>query len=77
MKTHKSRRGEIWYVDLEPSKGSEFRKNRPCVVLSHDSIDLPMRIICPITGWREKYLGSLWHVGLTPTDDNGLDKKSI
>lgn len=45
MKTHKSRRGEIWYVDLEPSKGSEFRKNRPCVVLSHDSIEVDVNLI--------------------------------
>ena len=27
-------RGEIWWVALDPSLGSEIRKTRPCVVVS-------------------------------------------
>ena len=29
-------RGEIWWVDLNPTRGSEINKKRPCVVLSVD-----------------------------------------
>jgi mRNA interferase MazF len=27
-------RGEVWWVDLNPTKGSEINKKRPCVILS-------------------------------------------
>jgi mRNA interferase MazF len=30
------RRGDIWWVDLNPTRGSEINKERPCVVLSID-----------------------------------------
>lgn len=29
-------RGEIWVVDLHPTRGSEIRKKRPCLVLSNN-----------------------------------------
>jgi mRNA interferase MazF len=28
------KRGEIWWVDLEPAKGDEINKTRPAIVLS-------------------------------------------
>jgi mRNA interferase MazF len=31
------RRGEIWWVALDPALGSEIRKTRPAVVISNDS----------------------------------------
>jgi len=31
------KRGEIWWVDLEPAVGSEIRKQRPAVIVSNDS----------------------------------------
>lgn len=30
------RRGEIWWVDLEPTKGKEARKIRACLVIQND-----------------------------------------
>lgn len=30
------RRGEIWQVDLDPTRGSEANKRRPAVVVSND-----------------------------------------
>lgn len=29
-------RGDIWMVDLEPARGSEMSKQRPCVVISNN-----------------------------------------
>ncbi len=29
-------RGDVWTVDLEPVRGSEMSKQRPCVVVSND-----------------------------------------
>jgi mRNA interferase MazF len=30
-------RGEVWWVDFEPSLGGEIRKSRPAVIVSNDS----------------------------------------
>jgi mRNA interferase MazF len=30
------RRGEVWWVSLDPTQGSEIRKTRPCLVLTGD-----------------------------------------
>jgi mRNA interferase MazF len=35
----KIERGEIWWVNLSPTIGSEIRKRRPCVVLSANEIN--------------------------------------
>ncbi|SRR5258708_1221998 len=32
-------RGEIWWVNLDPARGAEIRKQRPCVVLSANAIN--------------------------------------
>ncbi|MGD0634759.1 MAG: type II toxin-antitoxin system PemK/MazF family toxin [Beijerinckiaceae bacterium] len=31
------RRGEVWWVDFDPSRGGEIRKTRPAVILSNDA----------------------------------------
>jgi mRNA interferase MazF len=31
------KRGEIWWVNLDPTIGSEIRKRRPCVIVSNDA----------------------------------------
>jgi mRNA interferase MazF len=30
------KRGEIWWVNLDPAIGSEIQKRRPCVIVSND-----------------------------------------
>lgn len=30
-------RGEVWWVDFEPSVGGEIRKKRPAIILSNDT----------------------------------------
>src|SRR5256885_2152399 len=32
-------RGEIWWINLDPTRESEIRKQRPCVVLSANPIN--------------------------------------
>lgn len=31
------RRGEVWWVNFEPSIGGEFKKSRPAVIISNDA----------------------------------------
>ena len=35
----KIERGEIWWVNLDPTRGAEIRKQRPCVVVSANAIN--------------------------------------
>lgn len=32
-------RGEVWWVSLDPTQGSEIKKARPCVVLTHNTLN--------------------------------------
>jgi mRNA interferase MazF len=34
------KRGEIWWVNISPSVGSEIRKTRPAVIVSNDTSNL-------------------------------------
>lgn len=44
-------RGEIWLVALDPTKGSEIQKTRPCVVVSPPEMHDYLRtvIVAPMT----------------------------
>lgn len=39
------RRGEVWWVDLDPTRGSEIRKTRPAVVLTVDALNRVRRTV--------------------------------
>jgi len=45
------RRGEIWWVDLDPTQGVEIRKTRPAVVMSADAVNRARRtvVIVPLS----------------------------
>ncbi len=44
-------RGDVYWVDLEPSRGSEANKLRPCVIVSRDASNRASTIltVVPIT----------------------------
>lgn len=44
------RRGEVWWVRLDPTVGHEIRKTRPCMVVSPDQLNRHgISIIVPLT----------------------------
>jgi mRNA interferase MazF len=70
-------RGEIWSVQFDPQVGQEIGKVRPALVISSNSVGrLPLRIVVPITDWKQHYAGFPWFVHLAPTSTNGLTKES-
>lgn len=70
-------RGEVWLMNLDPTAGSEIRKTRPAVIVSVDEIGiLPLRVIVPITEWKDRYSQAPWMVRIEPTPENGLEKVS-
>ena len=44
-------RGEIWWVEFDPSVGSEIRKTRPAIIVSNDAANrnLPRVMAMPVT----------------------------
>lgn len=44
-------RGDVYWVELDPTVGTEIRKTRPCLIISPDDMNgvLPRVIIAPIT----------------------------
>jgi mRNA interferase MazF len=54
-------RGEIWYADLEPTRGDEINKQRPVLVLGTKAIGLDLSIVVPLTTWRADF-ASVWHI---------------
>lgn len=71
------KRGEIWLVNLDPTIGSEIKKTRPAVIVSSDLVGiLPLKIIVPLTDWKDRYSSASWMVKLEPDDQNGLSKNS-
>ncbi len=51
------RRDEVWLVTLDPTHGAEMRKTRPCLVISPDEMNEPLRtaIIAPMTTVTRPY----------------------
>jgi len=71
------KRGEIWRVNFDPTIGAEIQKTRPAVVISSDAVGrLPIKLVAPITDWKDYYAANIWHVRIDPDADNGLSKVS-
>lgn len=50
-------RGDVYMVQLDPTRGSEIRKTRPCLVVSPDELNDHLRtvIIAPMTTLGHAY----------------------
>jgi mRNA interferase MazF len=71
------RRGEIWLINLSPSLGAEMQKTRPAVIVNDDNIGiLPLKVIVPITEWKERYAQAPWMIKVDPAPETGLQKIS-
>jgi len=51
------RRYEVWLIALDPSKGSEIKKTRPCLVVSPDEMNesLQTTLVAPMTTTLRSY----------------------
>lgn len=72
------RRGDIWWVALDPTIGSEIQKTRPCIVVGTDALErLPLRIVIPLTKRKQKHAYEPWSVLIPPDNQNGLTAASV
>jgi mRNA interferase MazF len=67
------RRGEIWWVNLDPTLGNETSKKRPCVILQNDvgNARSNTTMVAPLLKGAKTYP---FVVNIEPTVDNGLDE---
>ena len=51
------KRDEVWLVALDPSKGTEIKKTRPCLVVSPDEMNEPLQtaLVAPMTTTVRNY----------------------
>ena len=72
------KRGEIVLVDLDPTRGAEKKKTRPCLIIQNDTGNKfsPLTIVAVVTSQKEidkKYPTDVW----TDKGEGGLDNPSI
>ena len=50
-------RGDVYLIELDPTRGSEIRKTRPCLVVSPDELNQHLRtmIVAPMTTGGQAY----------------------
>ena len=67
------RRGEIWWVSLDPTVGNETAKKRPCVILQNDvgNARSDTTMVAPLLKGSKTYP---FVVNIEATVDNGLDE---
>ena len=65
---------EIRWIDLEPTRGAETRKKRPCVIIQSNLINQGSRtiIVAPILPGHKNWP---FVVNVLPSKNNGLDKE--
>lgn len=69
------KQGEIWFANLNPTKGSEQAGMRPVVIVSGNLANTHLNtvICCPLTTKIKNYKGN---VVLQPNTDNALNATS-
>ena len=73
------RRGMVIDVNLDPTKGSETGKVRPCVIVTNNTYNarVPVIQVVPLTAWSARKARIITNVEIVPSPRNGLTKKSV
>ena len=69
--------GDIWLINFDPSVGGEIQKQRPAVVINDDRLGrFGLRIVIPITEWKNYFSDYPWIIKIESSAENGLRKTS-
>lgn len=68
---------EIWLIKLNPTQGAEIKKTRPAIIVNDNAVGrLPLKIIVPLTDWKDSYEVAPWMVKIEQNKLNKLTKSS-
>jgi len=71
------KQGEVWLINLAPTIGAEIKKTRPAIIVNDNILGkLPLKIIVPLTDWKDRYEVAQWMVKVIPDKQNKLSKDS-
>ena len=71
------KQGEIWLINLDPTVGAEIKKTRPAIIVNDDNVGrLPLKIIVPLTDWKDRYKIAPWMVKIMPDNITQIYKPS-
>jgi mRNA interferase MazF len=71
------KQNEVWLINLDPTIGAEIKKTRPAIIVNDNSLGkLPLKIIVPITDWKDRYEIAPWMIKIEPNSKIGLTKES-
>ena len=71
------RRGEIWNVNFDRTRGDEISKEHPALVMNiSEAGRLNLRMVVPVTTGNPGFLRQFWMVGIRANATNGLDHYS-
>ena len=71
------KQNEIWLINLDPTIGAEIKKTWPAIIVNDNALGkLPLKIIVPITDWKDRYYIAPWMIKIDPNNNNGLTKES-
>lgn len=57
--------------------GAEIKKIRPAIIVNDDALGkLPLKVIVPVTDWKDHYSAAPWMVKINPDRTNNLSKTS-
>jgi mRNA interferase MazF len=67
-------RGEVWWVNFEPSVGGEIKKKRPAVIISNDASNkfLNRMQVVPLTSKVERLFPSEAYVNLSGKQNKAM-----
>ena len=70
--------GDICLVDLNPTLGNEIKKIKPAIIINGNfAVGLDLKIVAPITTWKNDFEKIWWLHKLVPNKQNGLNDKSV
>ena len=71
------KQNEIWLINLDPTIGAEIKKTRPAIIINDNAFGkLPLRIIVPVTDWKDHYSVAPWMIKIDFSSQTGLAKIS-
>ena len=71
------KQGKVWLINLDPTVGSEISKTRPAIIVNDNTLGrLPLKIVVPLTDWKDRYSIAAWMVSVVPDRLNKLSKPS-